>query len=471
MELCTLTLHEASELVQQHEVSPVELVRSCLELIAQEDGRLNSFITLTADLALEQARQAEQEIQAGNYRGPLHGIPLALKDIYETAGIRTTHGSLIFADNIPARDAAAVQALKSAGAVLLGKLNMHEIALGVTNENPHYGAVRNPWALDRISGGSSGGSAAAVAAGLCYGALGTDTGGSIRIPASLCGVVGLKPTFGRISLRGVMPLSRNLDHAGPLARSVRDAALLLQVLAGYDPLDPYSVDCPVDDYLHDLDAGVSGWRIALLVGESLGQAHPEVVCKVAEAAQVFRQLGAAIEGCTLPGLVEMAQANGLMVTSDAAAFHQEVLQAAPGRFGEDVRQRLLMGASYTSSDYIQVRHLQAQARRHFEEFFKRYDLLLLPATPVTAPVLYSEDAVMRALQLTRYTAPFNFTGLPALVLPCGFIEQADALPVGLQIVARPWAEQRLLQAGAAYEHAVPWRSRVPALPGKEIGKR
>jgi len=470
MELCTLTLHEAAELVKQRKVSPVELVQSCLALIAQEDHLLNSFITLTADLALEQAQQAEKEIQVGNYRGPLHGIPLALKDIYDTAGIRTTHGSLIFADNMPVQDAAAVQALKSAGAVLLGKLNMHEIALGVTNENPHYGAVRNPWALDRISGGSSGGSAAAVAAGLCYGALGTDTGGSIRIPASLCGVVGLKPTFGRISLRGIMPLSWNLDHAGPMARSVQDVGLLLQSLAGYDLLDPYSVDRPVEDYLQDLDAGVSGWRIALLVvGEAVGHTDPEVACRIAEAAQVFRQLGAAIEGCTIPTLGEMAQANGLMVTSDAAAYHKERLQSVPRRFGEDVRQRLVRGAAYTSTEYIQARHFQAQSCRQFEEFFKRFDLLLLPATPVTAPVLYSEDAVMRAPQLTRYTAPFNFTGLPALVLPCGLFEQAGVmLPVGLQIVAPPWAEKRLLQAGAAYESTVSWSSRVAFSPGKQI---
>jgi aspartyl-tRNA(Asn)/glutamyl-tRNA(Gln) amidotransferase subunit A len=471
MDLCTLTLYEAAALVQQGKVSPVELVESCLELISREDSLLNCFITLTADLALEQARQAEREIQAGEYRGPLHGIPLALKDIYATAGIRTTYGSQFFTDHIPAKDAAAVQALKAAGAVLLGKQNMHEIALGVTNENLHYGAVRNPWALDRISGGSSGGSAAAVAAGLCFGALGTDTGGSIRIPASLCGVVGLKPTFGRISLRGVMPLSWNLDHAGPITRSIKDAALLLQSMAGYDPSDPYSVDHPVEDYLQELDAGVQGWRIALLVGESLGFALSEVARKVAEAAQVFRQLGAVIEGCTLPELEELAQANGLMVTSDAAAFHHDRLQTTPERFGEDVRQRLMKGASYTSTEYARARHLQSRARRQFDEFFTQYDLLLLPATPVPAPVLYSEDAVMRAPQLTRYTSPFNFTGLPALTLPCGFITQKGVdLPVGLQLVAPPWAERRLLQAGAAYEQATSWHRKKAAFAGREISK-
>ncbi|HEX9029097.1 MAG TPA: amidase, partial [Anaerolineales bacterium] len=271
MDTAYLTITQASELIRKGELSPVDLTQAYLERIASLDPQVNSYITITADQALEQARQAEVEIQRGQDRGPLHGIPLALKDLYETRGVRTTAGSRFFADYVPEADAATVQKLHEAGAVLLGKLNMHEIALGVTNNNPHYGPCRNPWALDRSPGGSSGGSGAALAAGLCLGSLGSDTGGSIRIPASLCGVVGLKPTTGRISGRGLIPLSRNLDHPGPMGRCVRDAALLLETLAGYDPADPYSVNIPVSDYMQTLEGGLKGMRVALASDEFFTQ--------------------------------------------------------------------------------------------------------------------------------------------------------------------------------------------------------
>src|SRR4030067_365434 len=261
MELTSLTIHAAAKLLKNKEISPVELTQAHLERIQLLDQRLNCFITLTPEIALAQARQAEVEVLRGGDKGPLHGIPLALKDLYETQGIRTTAGSTFFADYIPEEDAVAVQRLKEAGAVILGKLNMHEIALGVTNENPHYGDCCNPWDLTRISGGSSGGNATALAAGLCMGALGSDTGGSIRIPSALCGVVGLKPTYGRLSLRGVIPLSWNLDHAGPMGRCVRDEAILLQTIAGYDPEDAWSVDMPVEEYLSDLKSNFGHWRI------------------------------------------------------------------------------------------------------------------------------------------------------------------------------------------------------------------
>ncbi len=296
MDLTRLTISEASQLLAQRQVSAVELTIAHLEHIQKVDAELNCFITRTADLALEQARQADVELQQGARRSELHGIPLALKDLYETRGIRTTAGSKFFREHIPLQDATTVQKLYQSGAVMLGKLNMHEIALGVTNVNPHYGACRNPWDLSRSTGGSSGGSAAALAAGLCMGSLGTDTGGSIRIPASLCGVVGLKPTTGRVSLRGVIPLSRNLDHAGPLARSVRDAALLLQAIAGYDPGDPYSVDVPVPDYLAGLGDGVRGWRVALATDEFFtAKTDPQIWSGIEEAARIFTRLGAKVE--------------------------------------------------------------------------------------------------------------------------------------------------------------------------------
>jgi aspartyl-tRNA(Asn)/glutamyl-tRNA(Gln) amidotransferase subunit A len=338
---------------------------------------------------------------------------------------------------------------------------MHEIALGVTNYNPHFGACHNPWQLDRTPGGSSGGSAAALAAGLCMGSLGSDTGGSIRIPAALCGVVGLKPTFGRVSLRGVVPLSWNLDHPGPLARSVQDVAYLLQAVAGFDPEDPASVEAPVPDYLAELQDGVHGWRIALARDAFFTQADPEVLAAVGATAQVFAGLGAQVSEVEIPNGLEAARANALMVTSDAAAFHRERLQGQPDGFGEDVRQRLETGAAYTSSEYILARRTQTEFRRQLERFFLDYDLLLTPATPNAAPPLEGPDAVEVARTLTRFTAPFNLSGLPALSLPCGFT--SGGLPVGMQLVAAPWGEARLLRAAWAYEQATEWHLRWPEL--------
>jgi aspartyl-tRNA(Asn)/glutamyl-tRNA(Gln) amidotransferase subunit A len=300
MNLTSLTLGDAAALIKKGKISPVELTQAHLDRIKTLDSRLNCFITLTAERALQDALQAESEITKGAYRGALHGIPLALKDLFDTAGVLTTAGSRFFAGRVPQEDALVVEKLKTAGAILLGKLNMHEIALGVTNVNPHYGACRNPWSLERVSGGSSGGSAAALSARLCLGALGSDTGGSIRIPASLCGVVGLKPTFGRVSLRGVIPLSWNLDHPGPMARRVQDAGLLLQAIAGYDPLDPYSLNVPLSDYLSSIQAGVNGWRIGLAEDEFFQETDPDVRRTVEAAADTFKSLGARINRVELP---------------------------------------------------------------------------------------------------------------------------------------------------------------------------
>jgi aspartyl-tRNA(Asn)/glutamyl-tRNA(Gln) amidotransferase subunit A len=390
----------------------------------------------------------------------LHGIPLALKDLYETEGVRTTAGSSFFADYIPETDAAAVQRLRSAGAVLLGKLNMHEIALGVTNENPHFGDCCNPWDLTRITGGSSGGNAAALAAGLCMGALGSDTGGSIRIPSALCGVVGLKPTYGRVSLCGVIPLSWNLDHAGPMGRNVSDVAILLQTIAGYDPEDPWSVDMPVDDYLARTAEGGRGWRIALAADEYFTDpvvVDGDVLAAVCQAAQVFESMGARVEEVKFPDARDAAMANGLMTPSDAAAFHHQRMAENPQGFGRDVLKRLQTGAAYTSTEYSLARRMQTILRRQFCDFFSEFDLLLTPTTPISAPVRGSEDAVERARLLTRFTAPFNLTGLPALSVPCGWT--SEKMPIGLQIVSKPWAEAKVLLAGELYEHSR--RLRIP----------
>jgi aspartyl-tRNA(Asn)/glutamyl-tRNA(Gln) amidotransferase subunit A len=467
MELTDLTITEAASLIQRRQISPVELTGACLERIEQIDPQLNCFITLTAESALQAARRAEDAIQQGGYLGPMHGIPLALKDLFETRGVRTTAGSKIFAGYFPAQDCLVVEKLTAAGAILLGKLNMHEIALGVTNNNPHFGASHNPWDIARMTGGSSGGGASALAARLCLGSLGSDTGGSIRIPASLCGIVGLKPTYGRVSLRGVIPLSWNLDHVGPMARRVGDTALLLGAIAGYDPDDPACVDVPVDDYLADLEGGVRGWRVALASGEYFTKVDDQVQVAVGAAAEVFKQLGGRLAEVDLPEAHQAAQANGLLVTSDGAAFHRERLQAHPEDFGADVLQRLQIGAAYTSSEYSLARRTQVVLRRKLEAFFQDFDILLTPATPLAAPLLSGDNAVERARQLTRFTAPFNLTGLPALSLPCGFTKAdpgaSQGLPIGLQIIAPHWGEASLLRAAHAYEQATEWHRRTPAL--------
>jgi aspartyl-tRNA(Asn)/glutamyl-tRNA(Gln) amidotransferase subunit A len=465
-ELTNLTLAEAAGLMAQRQLSPVELAQAFLERIGRLDGKINSFITLMAEQALGRARQAEGELQRGETLdgkplGRLHGIPLAVKDLFETAGVRTTAGSKFFTDYVPQTDATVVAKLYAEGAIVLGKVNLHEIALGLTTVNPHYGACHNPWALDRVPGGSSGGSAAALAARFCLGALGSDTGGSIRVPAALCGVVGLKPTHGRVSLRGAIPLSWNVDHAGPMARRVLDAALLLQVIAGYDADDPYSADVPVEDYTAQIQHGVRGWRMALAEGEYFERTHPQVQQAIQKAAGVFEALGAAVERVSLPGARDAALANGQMVASDAATFHKERLASAPQDFGSDVLQRLQAGAALPLSDYIQARRTQTLLKRQFTRFFEQYDVLLLPVTAVPAPPITGPDAVELARLLTRYTAPFNLTGLPALSLPCGFT--AEGLPVGLQIVAGYWREAAVLRAGYAYEQATGWHLRVPEL--------
>jgi aspartyl-tRNA(Asn)/glutamyl-tRNA(Gln) amidotransferase subunit A len=463
MDLNYLTLAEASDLIAEQEVSSEELTQAHLDRISELESKLNCFITLTPEDALKRARELDSEIQNGISRGPLHGIPIALKDLFETRGILTTAGSLFFKDWVPESDGVVVERLKAAGAVNLGKLNMHEIALGVTNNNPHYGACHNPWDLERTPGGSSGGSGSALAAGLCMGSMGSDTGGSIRIPASLSGVVGLKPTFGRVSLRGVVPLSWNLDHPGPMARRVEDTAIILQIIAGYDPEDPVSVDMDVPDYQAQLRGGVRGWRVALAEDPFFTKTDTDVLSAVRAAAEVFASLGAQISPVEFPGAYEAAKDNGLMVPSDAAAFHQDRLNDLPEKFGKDVRQRLEFGAAVTSSEYSLARRNQSVLRRKFEHFFNEYDLLLTATTPIAAPLLEGPDAVEQAGTLTRFTAPFNFSGLPAISLPCGFTDQG--LPIGLQIVTRPWGEAALLRAAQAYERATDWHQRRPNLSG------
>jgi aspartyl-tRNA(Asn)/glutamyl-tRNA(Gln) amidotransferase subunit A len=444
-----LTICSAIASLHSGEFTAVSLTEACLRQIDRLNAELNAFLTPTPELAVQAALAADAILaqHPSNIDDlALLGIPVGVKDLFDTAGIRTTAGSKFHSGRNPTEDAEAVLRLKLAGASIVGKTNTHEYALGVTGVNPHYGSTRNPWNTSRISGGSSSGSAVGVAAGMCLAALGTDTGGSVRIPASLCGVVGLKPTCGRISTRGVMPLSWNLDHVGTLTRTVRDAAILLQVLAGFDPHDPASADIPVDVYVTPLDDGVKDWRIALAVGEYLETCDPHVWAGVQEAGKAFKDLGAHVEKFDLSWISNLAAANSLMTQADAAAFHHERLREHPDWFGVDVRQRLETGAATTSSEYIHARRTQVDGCRRFDIFFTKYDLLILPTTPIPAPPIDGTGALEAARQLTRFTSPFNLTGLPALSVPCG---EVDGLPFGVQLVSARWQEARLLRAGKA----------------------
>ena len=456
--LPALTISDALDLLEEKKVSARDLAEACFRQIERHNPRLNAFITI---IAPEDALKDQQPAINDSSAKSLRGIPVAIKDLFDTAGIRTTIGSRFFADHFPEQDAFVVEKLKQAGAVLMGKTNTHEIALGITGNNPHYGTARNPWDTTRIPGGSSSGSAIAVATGMALGALGTDTGGSIRIPASLCGVVGFKPTFGRVSLRGVFPLSWNLDHVGPLTKSVKDAALLLQIIAAYDPLDVASVKMLTGDYLSHLKDDLKGRKIALGVGEFIETSDSEVIQAVQEAAKVFESLGCKVQEVDMSWLREAALANKLMTQSDGAAVHRDRLMEHPEMFGNDIRRRLEDGANTPLSDYILARRTQAEIRKKFEPFFESCDFLLLPTTPIPAPTIEGHDAVEQAGRLTRFTAPFNLAGLPALSLPCGFT--SEGLPIGLQIVSRVWGEFKVLNAGYAFEQATEWHKRLPTI--------
>ncbi len=462
MDLNQLTIKGALLAIERKEFAPIDLTNAVLERIDRLNPRLNCYLNVYRDAALEQAREKTNRWH-NNKKAltALFGIPMGLKDLFAIRNLPLRAGSLVWQNNIPKEDAFVVQKLRRAGAIFIGHQNMHEIALGVTTVNPHYGACHNPWNLERISGGSSGGSAVAVASSLCLGALGTDTGGSIRIPAGLCGVVGFKPTFGRVSVRGVLPLSWNLDHVGPLAKCVEDAAILYHVIAGYDDHDPYSAPKSIKKTFHPALDSLQGVKIALVSDDFFTDADPEVIQAVRNAAAAFEKLGAIVEECAFPDGLLAAQTNSQMVISDAAALYEQDLNAHPELFGEDILQRLRNGVMVTSSQYVHARHTQTILRKKFNDFFRNYDILLTPTTPITAPLIQGENALERAKTLTRFTAPFNLSGLPALTMPCGFDSQG--LPIGLQLVTRAWNEEKLLQVAYIYEQSAGWWQRRPAL--------
>ena len=446
--------------VARKEISPVDLVRAALGRIERYDGKTKAFITVCAEQALEAARSAEAEIAAGRYRGPLHGIPISLKDLISTQGIRTTAGSKILANWIPQADATIVKKFKDAGAIILGKTNLHEFAYGPTGVNPHYGTAQNPWDPNRIPGGSSSGSGASVAHALCPGSIGTDSGGSIRIPASLMGIVGLKPTYGLVSLKGIVPLAWSLDHAGPMTRTVADAALMLQAIAGYDPRDSASHNRANPDYSQAIEGDVKGVRIGL-VKEYLDSPMEE---GIKEGTMTFvgrmEGLGVKVEEVSLPQLRYASVVSFLIMASESMAYHRRFMKTRAADYGEDIRTRLGLGQFVLATQYIQAQRVRRFLYRHIQDALGRIDLLLTPTLPITAPRISEREITMGGKSidvrpvLTRFTRAFNVTGHPAISLPCGL--SPSGLPIGVQLIGRPFGEEALLRLGHAYEQAFPF---------------
>jgi aspartyl-tRNA(Asn)/glutamyl-tRNA(Gln) amidotransferase subunit A len=454
-----LSIFETSELLRQGSVSPVELTTDCLSHIEKLNPKLNAFITVTADAALAAARQAEAEIRRGDLRGPLHGIPLALKDLIDTAGVCTTAASLQFKDRVPAEDAEVVRRLKAAGAVLLGKQNLHEFAYGGSSVVSAFGEVRNAWNREHIAGGSSGGSATAVAAGLGYSAIGTDTAGSIREPAALCGVVGLKPTYGRVSARGVIPLSVSLDHVGPIGRTVADVAAILAAIAGHDPADKASVNAPVTDYVGAIGGKLQSFRIGLPKKFFFEDLDAEVASAIGHAISGLAALGAEIRDIELP-----VPTDRTLQSAEAYAFHAEFVARNPEHYQPETLRRIRTGQNVSPDVLFGARREQERVRREIVSAFADVDMLVTPTTPIAAPTVaelkQNPDLLRpRELLLLRNTRPVNVWGLPAISVPCGFTEAG--LPIGLQIIGPHWGETRILQWAHAYEQATAWHKRQP----------
>lgn len=446
--------------LKSKKISPVDLTELALTRIERHDGALNSFITVMAETALAEAKSAERSMAKGDYLGPLHGIPVAVKDLYATEGTETTFGSPLFAGWIPDHDAAMVERLRAAGAIILGKTNLHELAYGTTSANPHYGPVHNPWKSGFHPGGSSGGSAAALAGGLAYMALGSDTGASIRQPAACCGIVGIKPTFGRVSKFGCLPLSWSMDHAGPLNRSVKDAALTLNILAGFDPRDPCSADHPVPDFTAGLGADLRGKRIALVRTFFCEDGDPEVMSAIEDVVPVLEDLGAEVLEIELPDIENAFKAGTMTIVVEGATYHAERLRERPEGFSPQCKADLELGHFYKATDYLQAQRLRRHLMIEVAKAMTPLDALIMPTSPITATPIEGNPA-NHPVYRVRNTMPFNFLSLPAISLPCGFSKQG--LPIGLQIVGKTFDEATILEIAHAYEQATDWHRQHPDL--------
>ena len=451
------TISTLAPRIRRKEVSPVEITRECLRRIEELNPRLNAFITVTGESALAEARAAEEEILRGGWRGPLHGIPIALKDLIDTAGVRTTSASRLHENRVPLEDAPVVQKLRQAGAVIVGKNNLHEFAYGGSSLISHFGDVRNPWNVERISGGSSGGSAASVPAGMACAAIGTDTAGSIREPAALCGCVGLKPTYGRVSVRGVIPLSASLDHVGPLTASVEDAAIVLQAIAGYDPAEVTSAEAPVADYVSILQEGVKRLRIGVARANFFDDLDQEVASAMEHALMGLETLVSHVKDVQLE-----VRTDRTVQAAESYAYHAENAATHAEMYQPETLRRIRTGEKITAAEYVQRKRELEVERRRIREVFADVDLLVMPTTPMPAPTIAELRATAEALRpaeltLLRNTRPLNVWGLPAISVPCGFTQ--SGLPIGLQIAGPHWREDLVLRLAYAYEQATAWHKR------------
>ena len=461
-ELHHLTIAAAARRIAAGELSPMELTKTFLARIDAVDHKLNSYARVTADRALEDARRAEQEIAAGNYRGPLHGIPIALKDLYETKGIPTTGHSRILLDHVPTEDATSARKLAEAGAVLLGKLAMHEFAFGGPSYDLPFPPARNPWDTTRFTGGSSTGAGAAVAAGLCMGALGSDTGGSIRVPAAMCGLAGLKPTYGRVSRAGLFALAYSLDTAGPLTWTAEDNALMLQVIAGDDPRDPTAATQSVPDYGAALTEDLSGVHIGVVrhFYEEDERASDASIDAMDAAIVKFQELGARVDDVGLSSLHDYQACCMVILLAEGFAAHRTWLEERPGEYGQIMREKLIPGGIIDAADYLEATRFRRELVAEVLRAHERFDLLLTAATYGGAPLL-EEVKGYAIFSRALLSTPFNVTGTPAIAVCCGFTD--DGLPLSMQIAGRPFEEAAVLRAAHAYERATPWRDRRPAL--------
>jgi len=467
-ELLTLTIAELAPQIRARQISPVELTEAALAQAERLQPRLGSFITILHDAARQQAREQEAALMRGEYHGPLHGIPIGIKDNIATAGIRTTVGSKVLAQHVPAEDAEVVRRCKAAGAIIVGKENLEEFAAGPTSNNPHYGAVHNPWQLDCVPGGSSGGSGANVAACVTCASLGTDLGGSVRLPGTFCGVVGLKQTFGRVSQRGLLVTSFNGDHIGPLTRSVRDSALMLQVIAGYDPLEPSTVPVPVDDYMARLGQAVRGLKMGMPTDHYFELLDPEVETAVRQAIAALEALGVELREVSLP-MMQYVGALRITGMADSVITHEPYLAEHRQDYGPDVLYRTLAGQFVLARDYSKAMKVQRLIKEEHARVLQEVDVLVTPTAPVPAPPIAAKTVTLGGTAypvrgpgsgiISKNTSPSNATGLPAITVPCGFT--VAGLPIGLQLIGRPFEEALLFQVAHAYETVSPARGRRP----------
>ena len=453
--LYKLSISEASKLLNKKELSPVDLVNSHLTRIKETEGKLNSFITVLEDTSRKLAIQAEREILSGKWKGDLHGIPIGLKDLYFTKGVTTTIGSEIYKDFIPEYDARVTTNLKEAGAIILGKLQMHEFALGTTSHNPHYGSARNPWNTECVTGGSSGGSGSSVSSGQCMGALGSDTGGSIRIPSALCGIVGMKPTFGRVSRHGVFPLSNSLDTVGPMTRTVEDNAIMLNAIAGHDKNDSYSSKVEVSDFKAYLEKDISKLKIARPSTYFYDVIDKEVLDLIDKACKEFENLGVEVETIDLPILDHTLAISGTILLTEAAELHSENLKTKAALIGDDVKLRLQQGALTSGVEYVKSQRGRTVYNQKINELFETYDILLAPTVPSGAPFIGDDSIDINGTQeligplMARLTRPQNITGLPTISIPIGLTSQQ--LPVGMQLTSPAFQEGILYNVAHQFE--------------------